>query len=377
MRLIGRLGTLAAVIAILGLGVAVSASTAARPQWSRPSKVIGVHLLRGVSCASRSFCMAVGGGQAVAYSSGHWARPQTIDSHTDINNGLVTVSCVTASFCAAGDGAGNAFVYNGTSWSSPALVTAAGLSQLSCGTTTFCGAVDVNGDGLFYNGSNWSTPQAIPGSSQALEISCPTGRFCMAMDGNGTGAYRLAASGWPPARFGPPSRVGAPSRTWRARFPVRVRISVQPWTISAKPSPGLARAGRGPTDSTATSWLDPMRSPVPRRRRARPSMTTASRHAGPGTDGPESGGSTAGGPGCPTCHVQQAGFAWQSTSAATRWSSAKQAREGDRAFVGGDATGSGRREAESSPLRLERTQVARKSPEAGDDASGLSWPSGA
>ena len=196
MRLIGRLGTLAAVIAILGLGVAVSASTAARPQWSRPSKVIGVHLLRGVSCASRSFCMAVGGGQAVAYSSGHWARPQTIDSHTDINNGLVTVSCVTASFCAAGDGAGNAFVYNGTSWSSPALVTAAGLSQLSCGTTTFCGAVDVNGDGLFYNGSNWSTPQAIPGSSQALEISCPTGRFCMAMDGNGTGAYRLAAGSW-------------------------------------------------------------------------------------------------------------------------------------------------------------------------------------
>lgn len=140
--------------------------------------------------------MAVGGGQAVAYGSGSWGHPQTIDSHTDINNGLVTVSCVSAAFCAAGDGVGDAFIYNGTSWSSPILVTTAGLSQISCATMMFCGAVDINGDALFYNGSVWSHPRPIPGSSQPMFISCPTAGFCMAMDGAGTGAYRLSAGRW-------------------------------------------------------------------------------------------------------------------------------------------------------------------------------------
>ena len=194
MRLATRLGVISMAISLASACAAAPASMAAR--WSTPSKVPGVKLFRAVSCAGRSFCMAVGGGQAVAYASGSWGHPQTIDSHPDINNGLVTVSCVSASFCAAGDGAGNAFIYNGTSWSSPTLVTTAGLSQVSCGAKSFCGAVDVNGDALLYNGSSWSHPQPIPGSSQPMYISCPSIGFCLAMDAAGTGAYRLSAGSW-------------------------------------------------------------------------------------------------------------------------------------------------------------------------------------
>jgi hypothetical protein len=138
--------------------------------------------------------MAVGGRQAVSYKSGSWRRPRTIDSHSGINNGLVTVSCVSASFCAAGDGVGDVFIYNGTRWSSPTLVTAAGLSQLSCGARTFCGALDIAGHALFYDGSSWSEAQPIATASQGLSISCPVAGFCVAMDF--AGAYRLSGRSW-------------------------------------------------------------------------------------------------------------------------------------------------------------------------------------
>ena len=194
MWLTARLGAIPVAIVLASACGAAPSSTAAH--WSQPTKLSGVRLLRAVSCVSQSFCMAVGGGQAVAYASGSWGRPQTIDSHSDINNGLVTVSCVSASFCAAGDGVGNAFIYNGSRWSSPKLVTTAGLAQVSCGTVTFCGAVDINGDALFYDGSRWSRPKPIPGSSQSLSISCPSAGSCMAMDATGTRAYRLSAGSW-------------------------------------------------------------------------------------------------------------------------------------------------------------------------------------
>ncbi len=166
--------------------------------WSKPSNVTGVKLLRAVSCVSRRFCVAVGGGQAVAYRSGAWGRPRTVDRHRGINDGLVTVSCASTKFCVAGDGAGDVFTYNGTRWSAPRLVTTAGLLELSCRTRTFCGAVDIAGDALFYDGVSWSHPQRIPGASQPQVISCPSVGFCMAID-IGSSAYRLSGGSWVPA----------------------------------------------------------------------------------------------------------------------------------------------------------------------------------
>lgn len=134
--------------------------------------------------------MAVGGRKAVAFRAGAWARPQTIPAH---RGGLITVSCVSTTFCAAGDGFGDVFVYNGTRWSSP-RVTTVGLSQLSCGASVFCGALGVNGDALLYNGSSWSQPERIAPATQGLVISCPVVGFCMAMDF--AGAHRLSRGSW-------------------------------------------------------------------------------------------------------------------------------------------------------------------------------------
>lgn len=191
-----------AALALASAWVTTPASIAAR--WSQPSKVTGAKQLRAVSCVSRSFCIAVGGRQAVAYRSGAWRRPWTIDSHSDINNGLVTVSCVSASFCAAGDEVGDVFIYNGKRWSSATSVTTTGLSQLSCGARTFCGALGINGDALFYGGSTWSQPQRVAPASQSSLISCPMVGFCMAM--GLTSAYRLSGGSWVNAGYIDPSQ---------------------------------------------------------------------------------------------------------------------------------------------------------------------------
>jgi hypothetical protein len=189
VRLAARVGAVAAALALASAWVITPASMAAH--WSKPSKVPGVKRLEAVSCVSRSFCMAVGGRNAVAFRSGAWRRPQTISSH----HALTTVSCASTTFCAAADPAGEVSVYNGKSWSPPtSLATTGGLSRLSCAARTFCGALGVNGDAFLYNGSSWSAPQRIPGASQPQLISCPVVGFCMAMDF--ADAFRLSGGSW-------------------------------------------------------------------------------------------------------------------------------------------------------------------------------------
>jgi hypothetical protein len=168
-------------------------------RWSKPSAVPGVTTLRAVSCTSRSFCAAVGGEQAVVYASGRWRGPHTIDSHSTFREGLRTVSCTSAMFCVAGDGAGNTFAYDGTSWSAPTLMATAGLSELSCAGRRFCAALDDNAHALFYDGSSWSKPKVIRGAFQPQFISCPSVGFCMAMDTNE--GYRLSAGHWASTGF--------------------------------------------------------------------------------------------------------------------------------------------------------------------------------
>ncbi len=187
-----KVRVVAALAALAGAWIVTPAAVAA--QWSTPSKLRGVKALRAVSCSSRSFCIAVGGRQAVVFSSGRWQSPRTIDSHSGTTKGLVTVSCVSSKFCVAGDGVGDVFVYDGKRWSSPTLTAATGLLQLSCGARTFCEALGINGDVLAFNGSSWSQPQRISAGSQGLAISCPVLGFCMAMDF--TGGYRLSGAKW-------------------------------------------------------------------------------------------------------------------------------------------------------------------------------------
>jgi hypothetical protein len=157
-------------------------------------------VLDSVSCPTASFCAAVDGtGNALTaapvpgrpgrgYLS--WSRPATIDPIAGI---LTSVSCPTASFCAAVDGTGYTFTWNGTSWSrpvwsatSPADPDGGALTSVSCPTARFCVAVDGDGRALTWNGHAWSAPQLIdPDGGGLTAISCPTAWSCTATDFTG------------------------------------------------------------------------------------------------------------------------------------------------------------------------------------------------
>jgi len=86
------------------------------------------------------------------------------------------------------DQLGNAFTFNGSSWSKPtALVPGltAAMDAISCPTTTFCVAIDAGGNQYTFNGTTW-TPQAnIDNAGTAQAISCTTSHFCLMADLSG------------------------------------------------------------------------------------------------------------------------------------------------------------------------------------------------
>ena len=83
-------------------------------------------------------------------------------------SGFGGVSCPSASFCIAVDDGGDAFTYDGSSWSAPdGIFSSGGLMSVSCPSVSFCVAVGDFGEGgaaLTYNGSSWSAPTVIDGT---------------------------------------------------------------------------------------------------------------------------------------------------------------------------------------------------------------------
>ena len=139
-------------------------------------------------------------GSALTYDGSSWSLPDSIDAYA---GEMTSVSCPTASFCAAVDYGGNVLIYDGSSWSPPDSIDSAvapdlrllpdgdllcrgrrgratfspttaargrrpssidgenTLTSVSCPTASFCGAVDEVGNVLTYNGSSWSSPEDV------------------------------------------------------------------------------------------------------------------------------------------------------------------------------------------------------------------------
>jgi hypothetical protein len=121
-----------------------------------------------------------------------FSSPTFIDSP---QNAPSSVSCPTASFCELVDSVGNAFLYDGTSWTEQAIDTGMSLHSVSCTSNTFCVAVDSDGNTLTYNGTGWTDPQAIGPSTDLLSVSCSSDTFCMAVDAGGN-AFTFDGSNW-------------------------------------------------------------------------------------------------------------------------------------------------------------------------------------
>jgi hypothetical protein len=158
--------------------------------------------LRSVSCASASFCVAVGshvdsaGNQAnlAEMWNGTTWKIQSIPNLTSqfgaVGNALLSVSCVSASFCeavgTAPDGP-SAAMWDGRSWTvqlrpGPSVEPQA----VSCAAVNFCmsaagSAVDI------WNGSAWSAGSGVPGFSPVSSLSCLSASFCEAVGGGPPG----------------------------------------------------------------------------------------------------------------------------------------------------------------------------------------------
>jgi hypothetical protein len=177
-------------------------ASAAAPSWSSPSQIDPDSYLSSVSCPSASFCAAVewthgtqpSGGNVLTYNGSSWSSPSDIDP----GNNLASVSCPSASFCVAVDDQGNFVTYNGSSWSSPSPVDqsdsdlALGLDSVSCPSASFCVAVSGENSAFVYNGSSWSSPSTIDLGESPESVSCPSASFCAAV---GEGGYALTYNG--------------------------------------------------------------------------------------------------------------------------------------------------------------------------------------
>ncbi len=206
------------------------------PNLPEPAGGNGMSVLTSVSCVSTTFCVAGGWGGPVSgtqlplietFNGSSWSitpipappNPYPLSVANEYSAHLESVSCASPSFCVAvgfvnGETSSNHSVFgailteafNGSSWSitqnpySNVVVTNRAvlfLGGVSCTSPSYCVAVGSNGLTLIetYNGSSWSiTPSpdmsTVPGSGNILNaVSCASSSACAAIGSYNFGSY--------------------------------------------------------------------------------------------------------------------------------------------------------------------------------------------
>jgi hypothetical protein len=159
-------------------------------QFSDTSRTFRELALSSVSCASATWCVAVGAQQgagtinAAVWDGQSWA-PAEVGAGASPPT-LSHVTCPSSAFCMA-DGAGGFFTWNGGSW---AVSTSADptltYGMLSCMSASAC-LVASGGDASSWNGSTWSAPAAVGVSTfgQFTDVSCADPTSCTMVDSTG------------------------------------------------------------------------------------------------------------------------------------------------------------------------------------------------
>ena len=211
------------VLAMLSIMFASPIASAAAPSassgaWSiaKPPNVTGATFneLSGVSCASRSFCVAVGNydnateylqNLVLTWNGSTWSPDSSPSFSTSAsqNNVLTGVSCASASFCVAAGSSSNGnllLTWNGSAWSldssaslSTSLTQRNYLAGVSCVSPSFCVAAGAYDNGATYqnllltwNGSTWSLDSSASLSTSGSQanvltgVSCASASFCVA-----------------------------------------------------------------------------------------------------------------------------------------------------------------------------------------------------
>jgi hypothetical protein len=122
--------------------------------------------LMGVGCSSASTCAAVGLDGTIR----HWNGTSWASYPSGIALALRGASCVSTTFCMA-VGPYAARRWDGSSWSSLDIGTGAFMRAVTCTSSTFCLAVGENGMLLEWTGSSWFA-QPTGTSSGIYGASC-------------------------------------------------------------------------------------------------------------------------------------------------------------------------------------------------------------
>lgn len=171
--------------------------------------------LLGISCTSKTACLAVGSAKQGAiverYNGAHWTV-STLPDSTKVT--FRAVACASRSRCivvgSRNGGAGEpatvpaADTWNGVRWkvdSLPETKSAASLSGIACPTTTWCTAV---GGAFAYQfaGATWKASK--PSGFSASGVSCPRVGHCVAVGETSAGdaaSWTLADNKWSRARL--------------------------------------------------------------------------------------------------------------------------------------------------------------------------------
>jgi hypothetical protein len=190
----------------------------ANGSWSSPVQLDDDVDVFAVSCASPSFCMAVGPEIAWRFDGSSWTSMGQVDTNAAATAYLESVSCPSVSFCMAVDNQGYEVTYEGGAWSSPVALglNNGGAEQdfdsVSCTSASFCVAVNSGGAALVDQGGTWSKPVSTGTGAIVTRslVSCPATTWCMLFD-EGAGAITWDGSGWSsPVSLEPPTVLGGP-----------------------------------------------------------------------------------------------------------------------------------------------------------------------
>jgi protein kinase-like protein len=255
-RRIGAIVVAAVVVVGLAVGIGVSqlgGHHTAVASWSGGQRIDTADGLTSVSCASADFCAAAdSGGNALTYSGGSWSAPHRLSG-----NGLSWVSCPTAGFCVATSNGSVLYTYSGGKWSSPTELFGvngkpAHLTSVSCVTAAFCMATG-NMHAYRYSGGTWARGVLVEPSNKLTSISCASAKFCAVVDSAGN-AFTYAGSSWSAARrLGTTAMSGVSCPT--ASFCMAAGTAT-PYAYSGgtwSPSGPLITADGGPVHLTSVS----------------------------------------------------------------------------------------------------------------------------
>jgi hypothetical protein len=202
-----------AILVLLGVpasGLVIATPASATGSWSAPIMTPGgAKYLSAVSCASPNFCVAVTtDNRALIYNGTSWTAPAVVDPVTAFqSDGVIyAVSCPTSTFCAAATAGGSTPIYDGSSWSIglPGHGVGAGLYSVSCPSDSFCIAVGntmpgpgkqavayVGGSGGFSSVNTYATSAA-----SLTAVSCASSGFCVALARYQAWASSYAGGEW-------------------------------------------------------------------------------------------------------------------------------------------------------------------------------------